>query len=147
MPARDAGVCWASEFSPLCVATKLCPPTHGRAAKANAPALHHAEVPSFGPEGATTAPGVPAGPLQLVRSRSLRAGPVAVARMPHQRPLLRDALRSPSTYVSTRLAAHAARRLRPPRAARKAWVVRASVPCSLRPSRHSSRRNQIKSEP
>ena len=84
----------------------------------------------------------PAGPLQLVRSCSPRAGPVAVPRMSHQSPLLRDALRLPSTHASKR---HA-QRVRPPRAARKARVVRASVPCSLRPSKYCSRANQIKSE-
>ena len=55
VPARDAGACFRSEVSPVCVVTKMCPPTHGRAARAKLPALHPAQVSWGGPEGAAPA--------------------------------------------------------------------------------------------
>jgi len=87
--------------------------------------------------------GAPAGQLQLVRSRSLRAGSAAVLRMSHQSPLLRDAPHWSSPRVSKRHAAHAARRVRPPRAARKARKSRQIVGAMLlRPPALTGRANR-----
>ena len=61
------------ECSPVCVVTKTCPPTHGRAARAKPLSLHHAEVSQGGPEGAKPARWCPgwaaaAGPIPLAPS-------------------------------------------------------------------------------
>ena len=64
VPARDAGACLASKFSPVCVVTKMCPPTHGRAARAK-PACTLHKSPKIGRKGQHPHGALPAGHLQL----------------------------------------------------------------------------------